>query len=174
MALTLRSIGDAMARLPACFATVTLIALTGCGQIAIKRGSGAEALAADRESCRAQDADPAAVRACLVAHGWQITVVKAGSVALPAYNPAAIPQPAPADASPVPAAPLNLQVPEAPKEIHVGHWWHFGDGPADLHAAVKACVAKLGASDRPDGGYHTVSRAVYACLSAEGWRSLGA
>jgi hypothetical protein len=156
-----------MARLPACFATVTLIALAGCGQLAIKRGSGAEALAAERESCRAQDADPTAVRACLVAHGWQITVVKAGSVALPAYNPAAIPQPAPADAS------SDVPPVEAPKEIHVGNWWHFGGGPADLHAAVDGCVSKIGASDRPDARFHTVSRALYGCLSAAGWRSMG-
>jgi hypothetical protein len=25
----------------------------------------------------------------------------------------------------------------------------------------------------PDAGYHTVSRALYACLSAAGWRRLG-
>jgi hypothetical protein len=162
-----------MARLPACFAAVTLIGLAGCGEIAIKRGSGADALAADRASCREQNADPAAVHACLVARGWRITELDSAPAAALAYPPAPSPQPAPAYASPAPAAPPNVPPVEEPKEIRVVHWWHFGGGPADLHAAVEACVSKLGANDRPDAGYHRVSRALYACLSAEGWRSLG-
>jgi hypothetical protein len=157
-----------------------LIALAGCGQIAIKRGSGADALAADRTSCREQDADPAAIRACLVQHGWHITDLDGGSAAPPAFPFLDTAKPAPADAPPATAqqgtasAPSIQPVPvQAPSEIRIGNWWHFGGGPADLHASVDACVAKLGPADRPDAGYHTVSSALYACLSAGGWRRLG-
>jgi len=148
-----------MRQAPAYCALVILTAIAGCGQIAIKRGSGADALAADRASCREQNADPDAVRACLVAHGWHITDLNA----------------APATPPPAPAAKSNVRPPPLPepKEIHVGSWWHFGGGPADLHAAVDACVARLGPGEMPDAGYHNVSRALYACLSAAGWRRLG-
>jgi len=161
-----------MRRLLACFAAVTLIAMTGCGQIAIKRGSGADALAADRASCRAENPDPAAVRACLVAHGWHITDLDAAPAAAPAYPAAAVTQPTPLDAGPAPSPP-PVQSVHISDKIHVGGWWHFGGGPADLHTAVDGCVAKLGAGEQPDAGYHTVTRALYTCLSSEGWRSLG-
>jgi hypothetical protein len=163
-----------MARLPVCIATAALAALAGCGQIAIKRGSGADALMADRASCREQNADPAAVRACMVQHGWHITDLDGGPAAPPAYPAAVTSQPAPAGASPAPAVtpppPPPLPRVRGTDKIHVGTWWHFGAGPSDLSTAVDGCVGKLGAGSQPDAGYHTVTKALYECLSAEGWR----
>ncbi len=167
------TMGEFMARLPVCLATAALAALAGCGQIAIKRGSGADALMADRASCRAQNADPAAVKICLVQHGWHITDLDGGPAATPAYPAAVALQPAPAGASPAPAVtppPPPRQPVHGTDKIHVGTWWHFGGGPSDLSAAVGGCVSKLGTADQPDAGYHIVTRALYECLSAEGWR----
>lgn len=161
-----------MGRLLPYFMTVTFIALAGCGQIAIKRGSGADALAADRASCQEQNTDSTAVKSCLAAHGWHITELESAPAAAGAYPAVTIAQPAPVAAGPAPPPP-PIQPVQGSDKIHVGGWWHFGGGPADLHVAVDGCVSKLGAGDQPDAGYHTVTRALYTCLSSEGWRSLG-
>jgi hypothetical protein len=155
---------------------VTLIALAGCGQIAVKRGSGADALMADRMSCREQNADPAAVKACMVQHGWHITDLDGAPAAAPAYPSVVVAQPAPDRLPAVPAQPGDpppLPPLHGSDKIRVGSWWHVGGGAADLQAAVDGCVRKLGAADQPDAGYHTVTRALYGCLASQGWRKFG-
>jgi len=147
--------------------------LSGCSEIAFKRGSGPDAFAADREACQARDKDPAAVRACLSAAGWHVAEADpAPTVAAPApvvQTPAASQVSAPsqtvAPSRPVPAPPDA-------KTLSVGGWWKFGAGAADLQSAVAACVAGLGPGNAPDAGYHTVTPAVYACLRARGWHGV--
>lgn len=157
-------------------ATVGAGGLTGCGEIAFKRGSGPDAFAADRRRCQSENADPAAVRACLAQAGWHLTNMQAGAAPAPALS-APAPQSAPA-ASVVAAVPaaagpggvvMPTPPPAIPKTLVVGNWWRIGTGGSDLHAAGDACVARLGSSDAPDAGYHTVTPAFYACLRAAGW-----
>jgi hypothetical protein len=168
-----------MARVPACLAIVTVIAVAGCGQIAFKRGSGTDALMADRASCREQNPYPAAVRACMAQHGWHITDLNGEPAPAPAYPALVAAQQAPDIAPSMPTPPgapppaPELQPLRGSDKIRVGSWWHVGGGAGDLHAAVDGCVSKLGPADQPDAGYHTVTRALYSCLAAQGWRKFG-
>lgn len=150
--------------------------LTGCGEIAFKRGSGPDAFADDRRRCQSENADPAAVRACLAQAGWHVTDMEAGAapVAAPAAPPpmtVAVPPAPPVVAVPAVAAPDGVvpPPPATPKILIVGNWWRIGSGVADLHATGDSCVAKLGPADAPDAGYHRVTPGFYACLRAGGW-----
>jgi hypothetical protein len=155
---------------------VMLFALGSCGEVAFKRGSGPDAFAAARATCRDQNPEPAAEHACLSQAGWHVTSLGAEPAAVaspPTENPAS---PGVAPAVPGPAV---VSVPPAPPpappvgKIAVGSWWKFGAGDADLHAAADACAAGLGPGDQPAPGYHVVTRALYACLRSHGWHGLG-
>lgn len=145
-------------------------ALTGCGSIAFKRGSGPDSLAADRQACQARDPDPTRVRACLSGAGWKITDLD------PASPPsAAVPTPQPAPSSPAQAAPMpaaGVQAAAPTRILRVGGWWKFDADAADLQSAAGACVAKLGPANAPGAGYHSVTPAFYACLRGAGWHGL--
>ncbi len=162
----------------AAIAITGALALSGCGEVAFKRGSGPDAFAAARASCRDQNADPAAVRACLSHAGWNVTDLDAGPAAeKPAPAAQSSPEaatntpPMPPTAS-APAAPLPAS-PAPPGKLAIGSWWKFGAGAADLQATADACAAGLGPDDRPDAGYHLVTRALYACLHDHGWHGIG-
>jgi hypothetical protein len=150
--------------------------LTGCGEIAFKRGSGPDGFAADRRACQSRNDDPQAVRACLAQAGWHVTDMDPG----PSPPPPASPAPVTAPPTPVaaPASPMTEQAasppPSAPagKNLAVGGWWKFGAGAADLQSAATTCVAKLGPANAPEPGYHSVTPALYACLRASGWHGL--
>ncbi len=159
-------------------AIITVLAITGCGDVAFKRGSGPDAFAAARTACRDQNADPAAVRVCLSQAGWTVADLDAGPAAEP---PGPVPPPAPqaitgtAPLSPSVTAPANApsKTPAPRGKIAIGSWWKFGAGAADLQATADACAARLGPDDRPDPGYHLVTRALYACLHDHGWHGVG-
>jgi hypothetical protein len=153
--------------------------LTGCSEIAFKRGSGPDAFAADREACQARDKDPAAVHACLSEAGWHVAEADpAQAIAAPApvaQAPASSQASAPSQTlASLQAAPPPQPVPARPeaKTVIVGGWWKFGGGAADLQFAVAACVAGLGPASAPDVGYHTVTPTLYACLRASGWHGV--
>lgn len=140
------------------------VALSACADIAFKRGSGPDAFAADRQACQSRNANPDSVRTCLAAAGWHITGLDpATSPAAPELAPPRAPTP---PAEPAPSAPAPTQT------LHVGGWWKFGAGAADLQTAANACVAKLGPTNTPDAGYHTITPALYACLRTSGWHGL--
>jgi hypothetical protein len=156
----------------AALAVLCAVALTGCGEIAFRRGSGPDAFAADRQACQARDPAPDSVRACLSQAGWTVTNLE------PATPPAsAEPPPAPATAAathvePATAPDQRMQsavVHAPPHTILVGSWWKFGAGTADLRSTVDACVAKLGPANAPDAGLHSVTPALFACLRGGGW-----
>jgi hypothetical protein len=145
-------------------------ALSGCADIAFKRGSGPDAFAADRQACQTRNANPDAVRTCLAAAGWHITDLDPATS--PAPPPLAPPQPA-EPAPSAPAQPTPAPPPPTPtKTLHVGGWWKFGAGAADLQTAANACVKKLGPANTPDAGYHTITPPLYACLGTHGWHAL--
>ncbi len=147
--------------------------LAGCGEIAFKRGSGPDALAADRRSCQGQNSDPAAVRACLAQAGWHVADIEPGAAPAAAASPPPPQSPTAtspgAIAAPASSQPAAAPRPATPKTLIVGNWWRIGTGSADLHAAGDACVAKLGPSNAPDAGYHTVTPEFYACMRSAGW-----
>jgi hypothetical protein len=163
-----------------------LAVLAGCGEVAFKRGSGADAFAADRASCRAQNPDPAAIHACLSQKGWHVAELDSDTgpaAPTPAMSSKAVETPAPQTAQlssggqPAPVAPVPPPTPAAAVtpsgKISVGSWWKFGSGAANLNDDVTACVAVLGPANQPDTGYHLVTRALYKCLAAHGWHGIG-
>jgi len=167
-------------------AMIGLVALTGCGEVAFKRGSGSDAFTADQRRCRAENADPDAVRVCLAKLGWHVADLApdgapaapdAPAAASPAISPPALPaqQSAAGAAAAGPAAPPVSPPPaRSPTAlVPVGAWFKFGGGSGDLHDAVAACVAILGPDYAPAPGYHSVARALYACLGKHGWHGVG-
>jgi hypothetical protein len=147
--------------------------LTGCGEIAFKRGSGPDGFAADRTTCQARNTDPAAVHACLARAGWHVTDLDpAPAPQPPSPAPEAAPRAAPTSppkpdqaASPPPSEPATTN-------LVIGGWWKFGAGAADLQSDATGCVARLGPANAPEPGYHSVTPALYACLRASGWHGL--
>jgi hypothetical protein len=148
--------------------------LTGCSEIAFKRGSGPDSFAADREACQARNKDPAAVHACLSEAGWHVAEADpAPAIAAPAPASSQASAPSQTVASLQAAMPPQpVPAPQEAKTLIVGGWWKFGGGAADLQSAVAACVAGLGPGNAPDAGYHTVTPALYACLRARGWHGV--
>jgi hypothetical protein len=153
---------------------VGAIILGGCGEMASKRGSGPDAFAAARATCRAHNADPSAFQACLSDAGWNVTELGGAPAATPVHT-------APPDTrvrSTATAVPVTQFVgassqPASPSErIAIGSWWKFGAGASDLRAGADACVARLGPADRPDPGFHFVTRALYTCLANDGWHGI--
>lgn len=149
-----------------------LICLSACGQVAFRRGSGPDAFAQARAACRQPDQVAAAVRACLEKAGWTVADLNPDPADTPA--PAASSAPPAASAASSAPAPAASGLPAAPTgKIAVGGWWKLGGGAADLDAAAGACAAALGPEDQPAPGYHLVTRALYACLSRQGWHGFG-
>jgi hypothetical protein len=149
--------------------------VSSCGEVGFKRGAGPDAFAAARTACHDQNADPAAMRTCLSQNNWNVTDLDSAPVA------AAVGLPAPnADIEtarkPMPGTPLAETPSASPApagKMAVGSWWKFGAGASDLHAAADACLAGLAPADKPDPGYHLVTRSLYMCLGAHGWHGIG-
>jgi hypothetical protein len=160
----------------AAFAILCLPAVTGCDEIAFKRGSGPDAFVAARAACREQNAEPAAIRACLSQAGWHVAALDAA-----AYQTVPAPRPVAPDETSAPSVPVEASGPASPVPaqavpsgtLSIGSWWKFGAGAADLRAAAEACAAGLSLSDRPEPGYHHVTPALYACLRDHGWHGIG-
>ncbi len=155
-----------------------LASLCGCGEVAFKRGGGgADALAAARASCRAENPDAGAVHACLLRQGWHVVDLAPDAAPAAAAAPAVTPAPRQAApgvsaAQPAPIAPVTETAAPA-GNISVGSWFKFGGGSGELNDAVAACVAVLGPDNQPAAGYHLVTAALYKCLGTHGWHGLG-
>jgi hypothetical protein len=152
-----------------------LTTLGGCGEVAFKRGSGADALAADHASCCAKNSDAGAVRACLSQKGWHVADLgpdAAPAAAAPSVAPAPLPAASLPKAPPAPIVPVTQSAAPGGK-ISVGSWFKFGGGSGELNDAIAACVAVLGPANQPAAGYHLVTAALYKCLGTHGWHGLG-
>ncbi len=158
-----------------------LATLGGCGEVAFKRGGGgADALAAARASCRAENPDAGAMHACLLRQGWHVVdLAPDAAPAAAATPPEAAPLPAAGTQAPLlpsaqPAPIAHVAESTAPAgKVSVGSWFKFGGGSSDLNDAIAACVAVLGPANQPDAGYHLVTAALYKCLGTHGWHGLG-
>jgi len=155
--------------------TLAILGLGGCGEFAYKTGAGADALAADKQTCRQAGGD---LQACMHGKGWTITnlsgddapaMAAAPAVAASAPTVASAPGAPPAMATATPVAPPPAPVdPMAP--VKMTAWVKFGGGgPQD---DIDACVAKLGPANAPDTVHHTATRALLACMREKGWRGL--
>lgn len=170
-----------------------LMLLTGCGEIAIKRGAGPDDLKADQEKCRIAGGD---LDACMNARGW--TIHRPGAASADLYGPEnPVPAQMPAtqekkddaalvlsveptrdnrDPTPV-AKPKPPAKPYDPMASHsISSWWKRGGNGDDLKAAADACTAKLGEAHRlvtrPEGGNYATG-ALLHCLREAGWYAVG-
>jgi hypothetical protein len=157
--------------------TLTMLALSGCGEFAYKTGAGADALAADKATCQQAGGD---YQTCMHAKGWTISnlggddapepVAAAPALATSPVVPetvATAPASSAAPAMPASAVPAPAD-PRAP--VKMTAWVRFGGGgPQD---DIAACVASLGPGNEPDSRNHTVTRALLACMRGKGWRGL--
>lgn len=174
-------------------ATLLMLAtllLGGCGELALKRGASQEDLAAARQACREQAADPAAQRRCLADKGWFIQdwraqspadgdpVIDVAALASDSRMENAAVHPAPSGTATAAAASSSSSPPTpAPARdpldrFKVGAWWKLGGNGAGLRMDTEACVAQLGEAHRPDSQTLLATRALLSCLKEKGWSGL--
>jgi hypothetical protein len=159
--------------------TLTIMALSGCGEFAYKTGAGADALAADKATCQQAGG---AYQKCMHDKGWSISNLSADdasaapmATADPAVPPAAAPS-APGAIAATSVATSSVQaipgpVPVDPMvPVKMTAWVRFGSGSPN--GDIEACVATLGPANAPDTVHHTATRALLSCMRQKGWRGL--
>lgn len=178
-----------------CSLLLAALLLSGCGELAYKRGASAGDLEAAKKSCQAKISNPAEVEKCMAVNGWGVQnldrmepldadpVVEA--TALPSdrriENAASLPPAKQAAENPVPAlsaaSPAATNVKKAPDMMDtfkVSSWWKTGSSAASLKADTEACVARLGEAYRPDNQTQYVTRSLLLCMKEKGWSGLRA
>jgi len=178
-----------------CSLLLFTLLLSGCGELAYKRGANSSDLDVAKKSCRAKAQDAAAVEKCMADRGWVVQnlarmapldadpVVEA--TALPSdrriENPASTTpgkQGAEDDVSALPGSPhltpIVKKAPDVLDTFNVSSWWKTGSGAESLKADTEACVASLGAAHRPDNQTQTVTRGLLLCMKGKGWSGLRA
>lgn len=174
--------------------------LSGCGEIAYKRGASPADLEVARRACRASGDDKSADK-CLEDQGWVIrkpddmdvfaSVAPSNDARIPAADVAKVsgaPVPASAGVAAQPgaaktaagqtAATVAVAVapppaPPSPLDIYtVGSWWKIGAGRESLEADMGACVKDLGDAHQPDAATRQVTRGLVVCLHDKGWKAL--
>ena len=171
---------------------ITLL-LSGCGELAYKRGANSSDLELAKKSCRAKTPDAAAVEQCMAERGWVVQNL-AGMTPLdadPVIEASALPSDRRIEnsASAMPGKPgaeghvsaLPDKAPSTPRKapdmldtFKVSSWWKTGSGAESLKADTEACVAKLGAAHRPDNQTQTATRGLLICMRKKGWGGLRA
>ena len=163
--------------------------MSGCGELAYKRGASAGDLQAAKKSCQANAADAATVEKCMADKGWAIQnleqmeplddadpVIEASP--LPSNqrieNAASAPSAGQAAATPPPAAARPGKIPDPLDRFKVSSWWKTGSGAASLQADTDTCVARLGEAHRPNPQTQTATRGLLLCMKEMGWSGLRA
>lgn len=178
-----------------CILLLFTLLLSGCGELAYKRGANSSDLEVAKKSCRAKAPDSAAVEKCMADRGWVVRnldrmapldadpVVEA--TALPSdrriENPASATPGKPGAEGTVSALPDKAhptptvkKAPDMLDTFNVSSWWKTGSGAESLKADTEACVAKLGAAHRPHNQTQTVTRGLLLCMKGKGWSGLRA
>lgn len=147
------------------------VLLSACGELAYKRGAGADAFQAAQAACRD---DAAGMQACMARLGWT-------RVELDRLNPGVSVMPqldnrAPARTAAEEDARLDALPPGA--ALAIASWWKFGGGPEDLVAAQRDCARRLGVAHplplAADGVSQWADSAYLQCMRQAGWRGLAA
>jgi len=178
-----------------CILLLFTVLLSGCGELAYKRGANSSDLEVAKTSCREKGPDPAAVEKCMAGRGWvvqnlsRMEPIDADPVVEASVIPSdrrienaasAMPGKAGAEGQ-VSALPDKAQptppVKKAPAMLdtfNVSSWWKTGSGAESLKADTEACAAKLGAAHRPDNQTQTATRGLLLCMKEKGWSGLRA
>ncbi len=178
-----------------CSLLLFALLLSGCGELAYKRGANSSDLEVAKKSCRTKAPDAAAVEQCMAERGWVVQNL-AGMAPLdadPVIEASALPSDRrienPASAMPgnprtedtvsalpdkAPPTPTVKKAPDMLDTFNVSSWWRTGSGAESLKADTEACVAKLGAAHRPDIQTQTATRGLLLCMREKGWGGLRA
>ena len=178
-----------------CSLLLFTLLLSGCGELAYKRGANSSDLELAKKSCRAKAPDAAAAEQCMADRGWFIqnlartTLLDADPVieasALPSdrrieNSASAMPGKSGAEGTVsalsdrAPSTPTVRKAPGMLDTFNVSSWWKTGSGAESLKADTEACVAKLGAAHRPDNQTQTATRGLLLCMRGKGWGGLRA
>jgi hypothetical protein len=158
------------------------VLLSGCGELAYKRGASSSDLEAAKQSCREKGPDPAAVEKCMADRGWVVQNLSRMEPleADPVVEASAIPSDRRIEnaASATPGAAQSAtavkRTPEMTDTFKVSSWWKTGSGAASLKADTEECVAKLGEAHRPDSQTQSATRGLLLCMKDKGWSGLRA
>lgn len=155
---------------------VFLATLPACGEIAYKRGAGADELNAAQQRCRKNSQDDAYQR-CMETEGWTLHRMDAqnplmvvvpvednrAAFATPYVSKASVAPPMDAAGKPLPPNPLE--------QLNVSSWWKAGGSADELDTATAACVAALGPAHQPESATR-MTRGLVLCLKKKGWLGL--
>lgn len=175
-------------------ASLAVLLLSACGgELAYKRGAGADELSQAREQCRREGS---AYDACMQSKGWKLHKLDEDNplaVYVPGTDPRGVetvyvaadkPVNMPAGAAAAPqgaamakapastGAPEKKSPPDPMTKFNVSSWWKMGGGAGDLKASTDACVAKLGPAHAPEIEKKLYSRGLILCLKEQGWYGL--
>ena len=165
-----------------CILLLFTVLLSGCGELAYKRGANSSDLEVAKTSCREKGPDPAAVEKCMAGRGWVVQNLSRMEPidADPVVEASVIPSDRrienaasdlPDKAQPTPPV---RKAPDMLDTFNVSSWWKTGSGAESLKADTEACVAKLGAAHRPDNQTQTATRGLLLCMKEKGWSGLRA
>ncbi len=180
---------------------LVVILLSGCGELAYKRGASAKDLEVAKKSCQSAGSK-AAVDQCLEKNGWLVHDL--GTIGLPDSELFAtatvtddnrnLAQPSPAAEQPTESSatlavenaqttPNNAGSPNTkeatvkpapnPFETYkINSWWKMGGNRDALEHSMETCTNKLGEAHQPDRKLQIFTRAFAACMYENGWRGL--
>ena len=167
-------------------ALLLALPLSGCGELAYKRGANASDLEAAKKICR-EKGSGAVNEQCMADSGW--TVQNLGRMepldADPVIEASVIPSDrrienvtsaAPsAQRAEVPASAATRK-PDMMDTFKVSSWWKAGSGADSLKSDTEECVARLGEAHRPvqTQQTQTATRGLLLCMKEKGWSALRA
>ncbi len=156
--------------------------LSGCGELAYKRGANSSDLEAAKKSCLEKEPDPAAVEKCMANRGWVVHNLSRMEPldADPVVEASVIPSnrrienAASATFGATQPTAAEKRAPKMTDTFKVSSWWKTGSGAASLKADTEACVAKLGDAHLPDSQTLSATRGLLLCMKGKGWSGLRA
>lgn len=145
------------------------VLLSGCVEIAYKRGAGEDELIAARAACARSTGKEN--EECMARQGWSVYQPDD-----PRLNLALVPNGDNRSEASRPATrPLESSELVPDKTYEISSWWRFGGNGEGLKADAATCAAHLGIGNelqpRPGGGY-LARGALVKCLKDIGWRGL--
>lgn len=177
----------------ACALLLLASLVSGCGELAYKRGATSGDLESAKKTCREKGST--AYEKCMADSGWVVQnlgrmepldvdpVVEASVIpsdrrienaasAQPRSRQAKIPI-APGSTQ---SAPVETRKPDMLDTFRVSSWWKAGSGASNLEADTQACVTQLGEAHRPAQTQLTqmATRGLLLCMKAKGWSALRA
>lgn len=181
---------------------LVVILLSGCGELAYKRGASARDLDAAKKGCQSAGSKES-IDKCLEENGWLVQDL--GTIGLPDSELFAIAtvtddnrnltqqstsedkvEKSAMDETVTVASDTRvitkntnskrkLEVQQAPNPFEnykINSWWKMGGNRDALEQSMTTCTDKLGEAHQPDRKQQIFTRAFAACMYENGWRGL--